>query len=248
MEFKNIIAKRENKTVYLENGKTIKVFAKNYPKSDVMNEAFNQSVIEEKGMNVPGILEIKIVDGQLITVSEYIEGESLDSLMKKHPEKFDEYLEKFVDLQVEYQSKFTLKLTRLSDKLHFQIKDSGLSATVRYDFHMKLDSMPKHHKICHGDYNPSNVIVGNDGKYYILDWSHATHGNGSGDAAMTYILFRLEGKDEIAEKYLDLYCEKSGQEKAYVKKWIPMVAASHSTECREGEEEILKAWAEEYSS
>lgn len=248
MELKNVIAKRENKTVYLENGKTIKVFAENYPKSFVMNEAFNQAVIEEKGMNVPGILEIKLVDGKLVTVSEYVEGESLDSLMEKHPEKFDEYLEKFVELQVEYQSKFTLNLMRLSDKLHFQIKDSALPATTRYDFHMRLDSMPKHHKICHGDYNPSNVIVGNDGKYYILDWSHATNGNGSGDAAMTYLLFKLDGKDEIAEKYLDLYCEKSGVEKNYVKQWIPMVAASHSTECREGETERLKEWAQEYSN
>ena len=37
--------------------------------------------------------------------------------------------------------------------------------------------MPKHNKVCHGDFNPSNVIIAEDGPPYILDWSHATQGN-----------------------------------------------------------------------
>lgn len=248
MELKNVIAKRENKTVYREDGKTIKVFTENYLKSNVMNEALNQAIIEEQGMNVPSILEIKLEDGKLITISEYIEGESLDVLMQKYPEKEDEYLEMFTNLQLEIQSKTTNELTRLKDKLNFQIAQSNLSATMRYDFHIRLEAMPKHHKICHGDYNPSNIIVGNDEKLYVLDWSHATQGNGSGDAAMTYLLFKLDGKEELAEKYINLYCEKTGQSREYVNKWIPMVAASHSTECNEGEEEKLIQWAEEYAN
>ncbi|MCQ4950996.1 30S ribosomal protein S2, partial [Bittarella massiliensis (ex Durand et al. 2017)] len=32
------------------------------------------------------------------------------------------------------------------------------SATTRYELHTRLDSMPKHVKVCHGDFIPSNVI------------------------------------------------------------------------------------------
>ena len=58
-------------------------------------------------------------------------------------------------------------------------------------------------KVCHGDYNPSNIIITPEGKPFVLDWSHATQGNASADVARTYLLFKLEKKDALAEKYLD---------------------------------------------
>lgn len=69
--------------------------------------------------------------------------------------------------------------------------------------------MPKHDKVCHGDFNPSNIIVTKDGGLYILDWAHATQGNASADVARTYLLFCLEGDRAKADKYLDLFCKKS---------------------------------------
>ena len=46
-------------------------------------------------------------------------------------------------------------------------------------------------KVCHGDFNPSNVIVAKNGKMSVVDWAHATQGNASADAAMTYLLFGI---------------------------------------------------------
>lgn len=242
-----VMAERENKTVYRDGDRTIKVFKENYRKSDVMNEAFNQAVIEELGMNVPAFLEIRLVDGKLVTVSQYVEGRTLDEIMEEDKDNSDKYLDMFVSLQLEVHSKETTALTRLRDKLHEQIRGCDLPATIRYDLHTRLDNKPKHHKVCHGDFNPSNVILGNDGNMYILDWSHATQGNASGDAIMTYLLFRLSGKDELAEKYLNLFSEKSGTSIETLKRWIPMVAASHSTECADNEKEFLLNIAEEYA-
>ncbi|MGN1419020.1 MAG: phosphotransferase [Acutalibacteraceae bacterium] len=247
MDYGKIIAERANKTVYRDGDKTIKVFAENYSKADIVNEVNNQAIIEELGMTVPQVLEISLRDGRWIVVSDFIEGESLETLMKKYPEKQDEYLALFVDLQTKIQSKTTDRLTRLKDKLNTQITQCDLPATMRYDFHMKLETMPKHHKICHGDFNPSNIIIGKDGKAYILDWSHATQGNASGDAAMTYLLFKLGGNEELAEKYLSLFCKKTGTKDEYIRKWIPLVAASHSTECAENEKPLLIKWAEGYT-
>ncbi|MCM1544194.1 MAG: aminoglycoside phosphotransferase family protein [Ruminococcus sp.] len=247
MDFGKEIAVRENKTVYRDNNRTIKVFAENYPKSFIMNEAHNQAIIEEAGMNVPAILEIKQVENKWMVVSEYFEGESLDSLMRNNPEKIDEYLELFVDLQVEFHKIRSTALTRLRDRVNRQIRQSDLQATTRFDLYTKLEAMPRHHKICHGDFNPSNVIVGTDGKAYILDWSHATQGNSSGDAAMTYLLFRLDSEDELAEKYLELFCKKAGKDINYVKRWIPIVAAAHSVESKGENKQRLLEWAENYS-
>ena len=65
---------------------------------------------------------------------------------------------------------------------------------------MRLDSMPTHVKVCHGDYNPSNIIITPEGKPFVLDWSHATQGNASADVARTYLLFKLEKKDSAGRE------------------------------------------------
>ena len=102
--------------------------------------------------------------------------------------------------------------------------------------------MPNHTKLCHGDFNPSNIIVTDNGTPYILDWSHATQGNASADVARTYLLFCLDGKEELADKYLDLFCKKSDTAKQYVQKWMPVVAASQSVKGKPEEKEFLDRW------
>ena len=92
-----------------------------------------------------------------------------------------------------------------------RVEETGIPmpATTRYELDARLDSLPKHRKLCHGDFNPSNVIIKPDGGYAVLDWSHATQGNASADAARTYLLFWLDGDMDGAEKYLELFCKKT---------------------------------------
>ena len=37
----------------------------------------------------------------------------------------------------------------------------------RYNLMERLDGMKKEFQICHGDFNPSNVIVAEDGQLYV---------------------------------------------------------------------------------
>ncbi|MDE6790423.1 MAG: aminoglycoside phosphotransferase family protein, partial [Clostridia bacterium] len=98
------------------------------------------------------------------------------------------------------------------------------------------------YNLCHGDFHPSNIIITADGTPYIIDWAHATQGNASADVARTYLMFYLEGKEQLAEKYLKLYCLKSDTAKQYVQKWIPIVAASRLTKAKPEEDEFLRRW------
>ncbi len=242
MNLDRVIAVRNSKTVYRDGDKCIKVFDKDYSKSDVLNEALNQARVEETGLCIPKIIEVTTIDGKWAIVSEYIKGKTLDRLMAEEPEKKDEYLEMFVNLQLEMQSKTCPLLNKLKDKMNRKISQAELDATTRYDLHTRLESMPKHNKLCHGDFNPSNIIVAEDGTPYVLDWSHATQGNASADAARTYLLFWLNGDIDGAKKYLDLFCEKSHTDKRYVQSWMPIVAASQSVKGNEKEREFLLSW------
>ena len=242
MKLEKIIAVRNNKTIYRDGDKCIKVFNEGFSKADVLNEALNQARIEGTGLNIPKVLEVTMVEGKWAIVSEFIKGKTLAQLMEEDPEKKDEYLALLVDLQLEMHSKTCAHLNKLKDKMNRKISESNLDATTRYDLHTRLEGMPKHKKVCHGDFNPSNIIITEDGTPYILDWSHATQGNASADAARTYLLFWLNGDIDGAKKYLDLFCQKSNTAKQYVQKWMPIVAASQSVKGNEHEREFLLSW------
>lgn len=244
MNFENVIAVRPTKTIYRDGNKTIKVFNEEFSKADVLNEALNQARVEETGLNIPKLLEVTKTDGKWALVMDYIEGETLASLMKKHPEKADEYLNLFVDLQLEIHGKTAPLLTKLKDKMKRKISETDLDATTRYELHTRLEGMPKHTKVCHGDFNPSNIIVDKNGTPFVLDWSHATQGNASADVARTYLLFCLAGDNKTAEKYLDLFCKKSDTAKQYVQKWIPIVAASQLVKGKPEERAFLTHWTD----
>ncbi|MBR4183561.1 MAG: phosphotransferase [Lachnospiraceae bacterium] len=242
MKLDNVIAERGKKTVYRDGDKCIKVFSEDYSKSDILNEALNQARIEETGLNIPKLYEVTVVDGKWAIVYEYIEGKTLAQLMEENPDKIDEYLDRFVDIQLEIQSKRSPLLTKLKSKMNRKISMTNLDATTRYELHTRLEGLPKHTKICHGDFDPSNVIITADDKAYVIDWAHVTQGNASADVARTYLLFCLEGKKEMAEKYLNIFCKKSDTAKQYVQKWMPIVAASQSVKGNEKEREFLLSW------
>ena len=242
MTMERIIAVRNKKTIYRDGDKCIKVFNEDYSKADILNEALNQARIEETGLHIPRILEVTSLDGKWAIVSEYIKGKTLAQLMQENPDEFEKYLTIFVDLQLEMHSKTCPMLNKLKDKMNRKISQTELDATTRYDLHTRLESMPKHNKVCHGDFNPSNIIIAEDNTPYILDWSHATQGNASADAARTYLLFWLNGEIEHAEQYLNLFCKKSDTAKQYVQKWMPIVAASQSVKGNANEREFLLSW------
>lgn len=242
MNLDRVIAVRNTKTVYRDGDKCIKVFDQSYSKADVLNEALNQARVEETGLNIPKVLEVTPVGEKWAIVYEFIKGKTLAQLMEEQPEKKAEYIDLLVDLQLTVQEKTIPTLTKLKDKMTRKIAVTELPATTRYDLFNRLEEMPKHNKLCHGDFNPSNIIMTEDGVPYILDWAHATKGNASADAARTYFLFRLNEDEEGAEMYLEKFAEKTGTETKYIKKWMPLVAASHSLKGTEREREIMLSW------
>lgn len=244
MKLDNVIAVRETKTIYRDGDRKIKLFNSNFSKADVLNEALNQARVEETGLNIPKIIEVKTVDGKWAIITEFIEGKTLSQLMQENPDRMDEYLNLFVDLQMGVHSKKAPLLNKLKDKMNRKISESGLDATTRYELHTRLEGMPKHDKVCHGDFIPSNIIISEDGTPFILDWAHATQGNASADVARTYLLFMLSGKEETAEKYMNLFCKKSDTAKQYVQKWIPIVAAEQSVKGKPEEKKLLLSWVD----
>lgn len=238
----NLISSRENARVYKMDGKAVKVFNRNYLASEVLNEALNTARVQETGVNIPKILEVSKIEDEWAISTEFIEGKTLAQLMEENPDDWKKYIDQMLDLQIDINNRTCPLLNRLKEKMMRQIQElSELNESTRYDLMTRLDSMPKHVKLCHGDFNPSNIIIGEDGIVYILDWVHAAQGNASADVARTYLLLMLQSEEQ-AEYYLDSFCKKTNTEKLYVQRWLPIVAAAQLTKKRPEEKELLMRW------
>lgn len=244
MKLENLIADRKHKHIYRDGDLAIKVFDNVFSKADILNEACNQARVEDCGLNIPRIREVCKIDGRWAIATEFIEGKTLQTLMEENPDKMEEYICRFVDLQMEIHSKTIENLNSQKEKMNRKISQTSLDATTRYELHTRLTALPTHNKVCHGDFNPSNIIITPEGKPYIIDWSHVTSGNASADVARTYLLFTLAGREDVAEMYLNTFCKMSDTAKQYVYKWLPIVAASQSVKKNPKEREILLKWAD----
>ena len=242
---KQLIIERGTKYVFRTEDKIIKEFKPGYPKSAVLKEAFNHALAEETGLPVPELLAVENVDGGWSLIIRNIPGRTMAEAMAAEPEKLEEYMEQFVELQSSIHKMSCKQMGRLKDKLNAQISSlrDELDATVRYELHVRLENMKRHTKMTHGDFNPSNVILGDDGKVYIIDWAHAALGNASADAATTYLQFALEDQKK-ADMYLKMFCKKNDIAIQYVQKWLPIVAAAQMTKKHGAEKEFLMRWAD----
>lgn len=240
MKLDKIIAVRTDKTVYKDGDKVVKIFNNNYAKSDILNEALNQARIEETDLNVPRLCEVTKIDGKWAIITSYIPGKTLDMLMKENPQNQDSYINLFVDIQKEILSKSVPLLCKLKEKMHIKISETNLDKSTKDKLCDSLDSMPEKNNVCHGDFNPHNVIITESGEPFVIDWAHVTQGFAAADAARSYLL--LAKKPENAEKYLDLFCKKTNTEKECIKKYIPAVAASQLTKGNEHERKFLMNW------
>lgn len=240
---KTEIVHRGNKVVYDCGDRIAKVFNATKPVSDVFNEALNLARIGETGIRVPKILEVSESEEGWALSTEKVPGTTLAERMRADAKNEDMYLEQFVRLQLEINGHTAPLLNRQKDKYARMINGlTEIDATTRYELLVRLDGMKLENKVCHGDYNPSNVIVGEDGLLYVCDWAHATQGSPSADAAMTYLLFALEDLGR-ADKYLVMFCKMADMPVQIVRRWTSIVAASELARHRSAKEgEFLRSW------
>lgn len=239
MQLDRIIAIRNSKTVYCDEGRCFKVFGCGYSKTAVLREALNQSCAEEAGLSVPKFLEVTSIDGKPTLVSEYIEGKSLSQLMKKSGEAVEKYTALFAELQLNIQE----KSCPLSDSLKSRILGAPqppelLGAALNRSL-QSLEKLTEEKSFCHGDFYPSNIIIRDDKTPFVIDWSHAAKGSPLVDAAQSYVLFFLRDGKKAAELYLGIYCKKSGAKEENIRQLLAAVAAAQYSKSKEDERKFL---------
>lgn len=241
MKLEKLIAKGRNNEVFKSGDLAVKVFNEGYKKEDVFAEALITASVEPLGLNIPAVKEVTQIDGKWAIAMDCVEGKTLGQLMEEEPANEDKYVDMMVDIQMDMFAKKCPSLGKLKEKIVKKINEAGLDEDKRYELLARLEGTPKHEKLCHGDFNPQNIIIDAKGAAHIIDWNHATVGNASADVARTYLWLSLYN-EKVADKYLNKFCEKSGTDKLYVQKWLPIVAAARIAKGITEEKDLLNKW------
>ena len=241
----NVLLERTDKVVTRDKDTVLKIFGPSYKVSAVLNEAMNEARAAETGLPVARVLEVLKVRDQWCIRREWVEGKTLAETMAADKKNLLRYLKEFVAIQCEIFSKTSERMGNLAEKLDKQISASVLPKETRYDLHMRLQSMPRGKALCHGDFNPTNVIITPNGEWRVIDWSHVRLGDPLADVARTYLLFWLSGHVAAAEKYMAIACDALKAKISDVQKWLPIVAAAESSkeQLSAKNHELLLHWA-----
>ena len=240
----NVLLERTDKVVTKDKDSVLKIFGPSYKVSAILNEAMNEARAAETGLPVAKVIEVLKLRDHWCIRREWVEGKTLADVMTADKKNLMKYLKEFVAIQCEIFSKTSERMGNLADKLDKQISASPLPKETRYDLHMRLQSFARGKALCHGDFNPTNVIITPEGEWRVIDWSHVRLGDPLADVARTYLLFWLAGYVAAAEKYMALACEALKTKVADVQKWLPIVAAAESAkEQSKKNSELLLHWA-----
>lgn len=136
-----------------------------------------------------------------------------------------------------------------------------LSGEEKEQIALYLRDLPDGDRLCHGDYHPDNIMLGE--KEWIIDWMTGMSGHPAGDVARTALLLQFgsvpdEAPGEVVEwlaamrmqlleAYLQAYTSYAGMTWHDIRRWMLPVAAARLCEwIPDAEKEALAAFIREH--
>lgn len=229
MDLSKPIAKGNTADIYLYEGQVVKLFHNRLPVGTAEYEAQKQTAAFACGLPVPRLLGVACIDGRQALLMEYVTGPTIGDMILASPKKITQHLSVTLNLQMVVHAKIVSELEPMKEKLRRQIITAvPLDAACKEKLLACLAVLPVANNLCHGDFHPFNLIQAKKDEVYIIDWVDATAGHPCADACRSYLLYADDAA--LAERYLDMYCAKSGYPREAVLAWLPVIAGARLSE------------------
>lgn len=241
MDFTNltdIIGTGGEADVYKYDKYAVKLFKKHCSKNEAFYEAAVHTTIENTQLPVPKIHEVLKIKDRWAIVMDMVNGVTMKDVIFNDIGNVSLHISNIVDLQLKIHQTDGNGLNRLNERLISKIICTNiLNNNQKQHLINSLNSFDIGNKLCHGDFHVMNLIKTNN-EIMIIDWIDATCGNPEADVCRTYLLYLLYA-EEIAELYLDAYCDKSNKDRKDITKWLPIIAGASLCENKSNEVETL---------
>ncbi len=239
MKLDRVIAVRNNKTVFRDGKRCVKIFSSEFSKTAVFAEALNHARVEECIDFVPRLLEVIRHDRNWAIVYEFVKGKTFLRWIEEEPEALSAQVSFFVELQERIHKTEGKNLGNMKEIFIEKILQTSLDPCLKYALHKGLEKKHFSSRLCHMDFVPSNIIIDSAGKASVIDWAAGVAGEPLADAALTWLIFKIRGLDAFAEEYRKAYLLRMQAKEEDLEEWIPYVAAFRMTFSNESERNAL---------
>ncbi len=261
-----LLARGRTADIYaLSRDAVIKVLRTGFRDELIQIEADRTRAVAGLGLPAPRVLDVTSVAGRPALVVERVDGESMLSRLTHHPQQLVTLARLQADLHANLTSVRAASFgaeslppltARLTDRIG---SADALSADLKQGLLNGLLSLSGEDCLCHGDFHPDNIILGEKGPV-IIDWLDATSGPAAADAARSHLLLSLAAPPQgqsllrraalnsartlFRRAYLRRYRQQTGLPADALAAWMPIVAAARLAEGVNGEADRLVALAE----
>jgi hypothetical protein len=204
----------------------------------IFREAAINAAVEALGLPVPAVWSVQQIDGRWGIVFDRMSGVSFAEQMLGDPAAIPQRLQILVRLQARIHSHVLDQFSSLKGWV-----TAGITRTTLFDEPQRqillngLRKMPDGDHLCHGDFHPGNVL-GEASHPIVIDWPNACCGEPAADVCRSYLLLKLHA-EEVAEPYLDAYCQVGRVRRQTILDWLPYIAAARLAEDVPGEQPSL---------
>jgi uncharacterized protein (TIGR02172 family) len=259
-----LIAKGATADIYEWNdGTVLKQFHSDFPSSLSEKEFAITRELHANGISTPKAIDLIEVEDSLCLVYERIHGKEVADILSQAPYKIFGLVRKLAELHASiHQTKSSVKLDSFKDRLRKSLSEAKELSDFQRDWlFRKLEDLPEGEAICHGDYHLRNVLVGEDGTFFVIDWLTAVRGHPMADVARSYVLFSERHAEDfespwmklllrlfeplIARIYIQHYLSLTGTRWSDLEPWLPIVAAARLREPSAKHEQLkamLRRW------
>lgn len=238
----------------------VKVYKPHVTDDTINNEIYIGQLLNNFTLEIPRYLGSIDINGKKALIYERINGTVFAEPLLKGIYKA-ELAYKFAQMHYDIHKKAVDELPSQYIFLRNRIMElSSILGDKASSLLNLLDSIPIDNKLCHGDYQPLNII-GEADKYVAIDWNGACSGNPILDVAWSYLtlnspgvsfmLGELKGKNFVnfTKDYLSCYCKLSGIHEEQILKCLPIVAARRlydNYQCDNDISKLEREWLYDY--
>lgn len=244
-----------------ENDKVIKLAKANTSSGAVRREYRNNWIVWNLGLPVAKTFELLEVENRLGIIMERVYGETLlerflkQALSNRGYEVNENEIQQTARIFSEIHDKTNIdQLPLQKDVLKLSInRVEYLTSAEKETVISNLEAFSSKQLLCHGDLNPNNMIIQDDGKIVVIDWMNASIGNSEADIAEYIIMIRYailppqlptrfsvffdSIRETIIGIFMDEYTKLTGITYDEVQPWIVPVAARKLSDDAISEEE-----------
>ena len=216
------------------------------------------TIAHGSGLPTPRPIELVVRENRTGIVYEWVAGSSLLKMISDNPLRLKAMAKIMAELHCRINAvPYTDAKNDQKANIEFAIQRApGVAEEDKTRVVAYLRSLPEGNRLCHGDFHPDNVIMGE--KAWIIDWMTGSSGNPLCDIARSKLIIEASeipgsvppamrlllriGQRKLAKAYLAEYCRISKAKRDDIDVWVlPLCVARLNEHLSEAESRVIHA-------